>query len=99
MVGVLAAISTIAQLRQPPVTAGVSVIRVALLTPRVAIHVVPAQLPEAGLVALGKLKSVYPLRRLPEVKMRHKQARGPPVILRQRPAFVFERHHRLARRK
>src|SRR4051812_13604164 len=98
MVGVLAAMSTITQLRQP-VAAAASVMRVALLTPRIAIHVVPTQLPEAGLVALGELKSVHPLRRLPEVKMRNKKARGPPVIPRQRLAFVLERDHRLARRK
>ena len=57
-----------------------SIIRVPLLTPRIAVHVVPAQLPEAGLVPLRELKTVHPLRRLPEVEMRYEQARRPPVV-------------------
>src|SRR3954471_13210786 len=93
MVGVLAAISTIAQLRQPAVALDASVIRVALLTPGVAINVVSAQLPEAGLIVLSELKPVHPLCRLPEIEMRHKQARRPPVIARQRLAFIIERDH------
>src|SRR4051812_8987453 len=95
--GVLLAISTIAQLchRAGPTIA--SVIGVSLLMPRIAVHVVPSQLPEAGLVALRELKPVHPLRRLPEVQMRHEQARRPPMVARQRLAFVLERDHRLPR--
>src|SRR5215470_19496942 len=99
MAGVLVAISTIAQLCHRAVAVIAPVIRVSLLTPRVAVHVVPAQLPEAGLVALRELKPVHPLRRLPEVEMRHEQARRPPVIARQRLAFVLECDHRLPRRE
>src|SRR3954453_5043075 len=69
--GVLVAISTIAQLCHLAVPAIASVIRISLLVPRIAVHVVPAQLPEARLVALRELKTVHPLRRLPEVEMRH----------------------------
>jgi hypothetical protein len=59
------------QLYEPVVAADASVIRVPLLTPRIAVDVVPAQLPEAGLVTLRELKPVHPLRRFPEVEMRH----------------------------
>src|SRR6516165_9673357 len=99
MAGVLVATSTIAQLCHRAVAAIASVILVSLLTPRIAVHVIPAQLPEAGLVALRELKPVHPLRRLPEVEMRHEQARRPPVVARQRLAFVLERDHRLPRRE
>src|SRR5262245_63738728 len=51
-----------------------SISRVALLLPGIAVHVVPAELPEAGLVALGELQRVHPLRRLPEVEVRDEQA-------------------------
>src|SRR5438309_1875090 len=97
MAGVLVAISTIAQLCHRAVAAIASVIRVSLLIPRIAVHVVAAQLPEAGLVALRELKTVHPLRRFPEVEMRHEQARRPPVLALQRLAFVLERDHRLPR--
>src|SRR5215472_12100210 len=97
--GVLVAISTISQLCHRAVAAIASVIRVSLLTPRIAVHVVPAQLPEAGLVPLRELKPVHPLRRLPEVEMWHEYARRPPVVARQRLAFVLERDHRLSRRE
>src|SRR3954468_10011099 len=69
--GVLVAISTIAQLCHRAVALIASVIGISLLIPRIAVHVVPPQLPEAGLVALRELKTVHPLRRLPEVEMRH----------------------------
>src|SRR3954462_6460070 len=97
--GVLVAISTISQLCHRAVAGIASVIRVSLLAPRIAVHVVPAQLPKAGLVALRELKPVHPLRRLPEVEMRHKQARRPPVVARQRLALVLECDHRLPRRE
>src|SRR5215472_6357938 len=97
--GVLVAISTISQLCHRAVAAIASVIRVSLLTPRIAVNVVPAQLPEAGLVLLRELKPIHPLRRLPEVEMRHEQARRPTVVARQRLAFVLERDHRLPRRE
>src|SRR3954469_9585381 len=70
--GVLVAISTIVQRCHRAVAAIASVIGISLLIPRIAVHVVPAQLPEAGLVALRELKTVHPLRRLPEIEMRHK---------------------------
>src|SRR3954462_8599411 len=69
--GVLVAISTIAQLCHRAVAVIASVIRISLLIARIAVHVVPPQLPEAGLVALRELQTVHPLRRLPEVEMRH----------------------------
>src|SRR4051794_31046798 len=97
IVGVLVAISTIAQLCHRAVAAIASVIRISLLIPGIAVHVVPAQLPEAGLVSVRELKTVHPLRRLPEVEMRHEQARRPPVVARQRLAFVLERDHGLPR--
>jgi hypothetical protein len=50
--GVLVASSTIAQLCQPAAPAVASVIRITLLTPRVAKNVVSPELLEAGLVAL-----------------------------------------------
>src|SRR3546814_15862457 len=46
-----------------------SVIRVSLLAPRVAINVISAQLPEARLVAFGKLERVYPFGGLPELQV------------------------------
>src|SRR5689334_3167229 len=52
-----------------------SIAREALLAPRIAIHVVAAQFPEAGFVALGELQAVHPLRRFPEIEMRHEKAR------------------------
>src|SRR5215475_11133309 len=91
MAGVLVSISTIAQLCHRAVAVIASVIRISLLIARIAVHVVAAQLPEAGLVALRELKTVHPLRRFPEVEMRHEQARRTLVLARQRLAFVLER--------
>src|SRR4051812_27222682 len=63
-----------------------SVVRVALLAPWVAVHVVAAQLPEAGLVPRGELQPLQPLGRLPEVEVRHEQPRRPAVVGLERPA-------------
>src|SRR4029078_5587087 len=47
-----------------------------LLAPGVAIDVIAAQLPKAGLIALGKLEPAHPFCRLPEIEMRHQEGRG-----------------------
>src|SRR5262245_2665668 len=56
-----------------------SVPGVALLLPGIAVHVIAAELPETGLVALGELQRVDPLRRLPEVQVRDQQSSGAAV--------------------
>src|SRR6185437_9667703 len=71
----------------------VSVIGVALLPPGIAIGVVAAQLPEAGLVALSELQPVRPFRGLPEIEMRHQQPCRATVIRLQRLALMAQRQH------
>ena len=83
--------------RSRPTPASVGVI--ALLAPRISVHVIAAQLPEAGLVALGELQSVHPLRRLPEVEVRHQQARGAAVIGLERLACRSARRSSPCRRR
>ena len=71
MCGVCATILTTVAVCQCVVSDGsdaCSVIRVPLFTPRIAIHVIAAELPEAGFVALGELKLRQPLGGLPKIQ-------------------------------
>src|SRR6202140_2225647 len=69
--------------------------REALLAPGVAIDVVAAELPEAGLIAFGELQGVQPLRRFPEIKMRYEKARRAAMVGRNRRVLIGQRDHRL----
>src|SRR5262249_38815900 len=77
--------------RVPP-----SVIGVPLLAPRVAINVISAQLPEACLVAFGKLERVYPLGGLPEVKVRDEKSCWATMVARKRLPLVVQSDHGLS---
>src|SRR6476619_8260233 len=68
----------------------------ALLAPGIAVDVIAAELPEAGLVSFRELQAAHPFRRLPEIEMRHEEPRRPAMVGRQRLAVVAERDHRLA---
>src|SRR5688572_15963657 len=67
----------------------VSIVLIALLTPRVAVAMVASQLPEAELVSFGELQRVHPFCRFPEIEMRHQQACGPAVFRRKGLAREF----------
>src|SRR3954470_14514809 len=69
---------------------------VALLFPRVAAVVVAVGLPEAGLVVVEELDAAHPLGALPEVEMRHQQARRPAVLGLERLVAVAVCDPRLA---
>src|SRR5437879_11633897 len=53
---------------------------VPLLGPWVAAHVISVLLPEPGHVIRQELEPAHPLRALPEVQVRHQQARRPAVL-------------------
>src|SRR5262245_33568112 len=78
---------------RPSDTTGASISGIALLLPGIAVDVIAAQLPEAGLVALGELESVEPLGGLPEVKVRNQQPGGPTMLARDGSALVCHRYH------
>ena len=72
-----------------------SISRIALFLPRIAVHVIAAQLPEAGFVTLGELQSLDPFRRFPEVKVWHQQPGGTAVLgglLQRQEALVIAAH-------
>src|SRR5262249_58405524 len=48
---------------------------VALLTPRVAVVVIAAGLPESGLIVVHESQLSHPLSALPEVEVRHEESR------------------------
>src|SRR5262245_58208057 len=58
---------------------------IALLLPRVAVVVISARLPIAGLVPRGEPDARQPLRALPEVEVGHDRAHGRSVRARERP--------------
>src|SRR2546430_9711310 len=51
--------------------------------PRVAQHVVPGLLPKAGQVLFQELEAAHPFGALPQVEVRHEEARGPAVFRRE----------------
>src|SRR6476620_3761464 len=57
-----------------------SVTSEALLAPGIAIDVIAAELPEAGLVVFGELQADHPFRRLPEIEMRHEEPRRSAMV-------------------
>src|SRR5205085_10598830 len=65
-------------------------VRVALLGPRVGVHVIAVLLPEAGRVDVEELEGAQPLARLPEVQARQHQAHGAAVIGLEVAAVVLE---------
>src|SRR5687767_15137615 len=79
-------------------TATALVSPVALLAPGVAVVVVTQGLPEAGDVVGGELQPPHPLRALPEVQVRHEQARRSSVLGLEWGAVVCVGHPRLASR-
>src|SRR5215217_4699392 len=79
-------------------TATALVSPVALLAPGVAVVVVAQGLPEAGDVVGSELQSPDPLGTLPEVQVRHQQARRPAVLWLKGFAFVGVAHPSLATR-
>src|SRR5665213_1294032 len=79
-----------------PGTASIgSIPREPLLFPGVTVDVVPAQLPEAGFIALRELQRVDPLRGLPEIEMRDEQPGGAAMIWGNWLPLVARRHHAL----
>ena len=62
--------------------------RKALLAPGIAVDVVAAELPEPGLVAFGELQGVHPLRRLPEIEVRHQETRRAAMVRRDRCVLI-----------
>src|SRR6185437_11943005 len=64
---------------------------VALLAPWVAVHVVAVLLPEARHVEVEKLEAAHPFGALPEIQMRHEQAKGPPMLRHQIDVIMPER--------
>src|ERR1700693_1196666 len=66
---------------------------IALLLPGIPVHVVAPQLPEPRLVSFGELQCLDPLRRFPEVEVRHQQARGTAMLGRDGLAVVGDRDH------
>src|SRR5882724_7395039 len=69
---------------------------VALLTPRVAVVVIPERFPESGLIAIHQAQLPHPLGALPEVEVRNEEARRATVLGRERRAVVFHRYPCLA---
>src|SRR4051794_21032647 len=72
----------------PAVESGVTL--VPLLAPRVATVVVAELLPEPARVPRQELQPAHPLCALPEIEVRHKQARRPTVFGVERLAVVAE---------
>ena len=81
MLGVRWTISEIVPICQP---IGVvrSITGISLLLPRIAVDMIAAQFPKAGLVAFSELEPVHPFCRLPEVKVWNEQACGSSVLSR-----------------
>src|SRR4029079_3925088 len=75
---------------------GSSVAAVTLLTPGIAVIVVAQRLPEAGLVSGQQAEATHPLGALPEIQVRHDQARRSTVCRLQRLAVVGVGHEGLA---
>src|SRR5688572_5164716 len=69
---------------------------VPLFSARVTIAVVPVDLPEPWLVVLHEAQAPYPLGGLPEIEVRHQEARRPPVFGLERLAVVLPDHQRLS---
>src|SRR5678815_5129182 len=69
---------------------------VPLFTPRVPVVVIAERFPEPGLLTLHEMHPPHPFRTLPEVEMRHREARGTAVLRREWHSTVFHRHPRLA---
>ena len=57
---------------------------------------VPVDLPEPWLVVFHEAQAPDPLGGLPEIEVRHQQARRPPVLGRERLAVVLPDDQRLA---
>jgi len=72
-----------------------SVAGVPLFLPRISVEVVAVRLPDPGSSSSRSSRPAHPLRALPEVQMRDKQARGPPVLGVEGLAVVGEGHPRL----
>src|SRR5260221_14235321 len=72
------------------------IVCVALLPPRIAVHVIAAQFPEARFVARREAQALDPLRTLPEVKMRDEKPGRPTVFRFEWRAGKARRDHRLA---
>src|SRR4029453_9420595 len=80
----------------PPQRRARSVAPVPLFQPRVAEEVVAVRLPESGVVLVAEPQAANPFRALPEVQVRHQQARGPAMLRLERLAVVVVRDPRLA---
>src|SRR5262245_45789551 len=65
---------------------------VPLFAPRIAVAVVTIHLPESRLVVVHEAQAPDPLGGLPEIEMRHQEARGPAVLGCERLAVVFPDH-------
>ncbi len=65
----------------------------------IAVHVVPSQLSEAGLITLRELRPIHPLRRLSRSRDAARAGAPARVVARRRLALVFERDYRLPRRE
>src|SRR5687768_11054456 len=72
-----------------PAGLGMLVTVVALFLPRVPVGVVPVHLPEPWLVVLHETEPAYPFGGLPEIEVRHQEARWAAVLGRERFAVEF----------
>src|SRR5688572_8735172 len=75
---------------------GTLVTGVPLFAPRVTVAVIPVHLPEPWLVVLHEAQPAYPLGGLPEIEVRHQEARRSPMFGRERLAVVLPDDQRLS---
>src|ERR1051325_8314247 len=75
---------------------GTLVTVVPLFAPRISVAVISVDFPESGLVVLHESEATYPLGRLPEIEMRHKEASGPPVLGREWLAVILPDNERFS---
>src|SRR5262245_28908625 len=69
---------------------------VPLFPPRVTVAVVPVHFPEPRLVVVHEAQAPYPFGGLPEIEVRHKKARWPAMLGRERLAVVLPDDQRLS---
>jgi hypothetical protein len=71
-----------------------SVTVIPLFEPGIAVVVIPANLPKAGLVVIQQPQPANPLGALPEVQVGNDHAGPPPVLARQRLSVDLPNHPR-----
>src|SRR5262245_1972656 len=82
-----AAVAVARNVRRCMAVLPIPVSTIALLCPRIAVVVITAHFPEAGLVLGGELQLAEPLRTLPEIELGQHKADRPTVLAADRPAL------------